>query len=58
MRKKRKKKIQFFAGKEKYNTPKQEKLGKKGLLHMSVNHPKCKNINHDKLKNDLIKIGY
>ena len=43
-------KIQFEAGKEKYNTSKQEELGKKGLLHMSVHHPKCKHIKHSKMQ--------
>ena len=43
----RKKKLQFIAGKEKYKTTKQKELGEKGLLHMSVHHPKCKLIKHD-----------
>ncbi len=43
----KKKKVQFVAGKEYYTTPKQRELGEKGLLHMSVHHPKCKLIKHD-----------
>lgn len=45
----RKKKLQFIAGKENYKTDKQKELGEKGLLHMSVHHPKCKHIKHSKM---------
>ena len=43
----KKKKLQFIAGQQDYQTEKQRVLGEKGLLHTNVHHPKNKLIKHD-----------
>lgn len=45
-----KRKIQFITGENLIGlTPNEKTLVKKGLLHMSVNHAKCKNIKHSNI---------